>query len=204
MKLSQIDFSKIRIPLVVSLIQNQISNGITDFSDLQSTAPNQSEISTFNKVDDTYYLNHPIKKTFNHYLSANPSQAWKGGSLVSFGLGLDKNSGAVFYPGEEYPGAKEGQVMYIYLSFWGLKKICMAQEIIKIDPVKNTIVFSYVQGGMTNGMQVMQFSTMGENKTKIVHTSYFKGVSRFRDQFLYPYFHSKVVSRFHENLLASI
>jgi len=156
------------------------------------------------KVEDTFLLNYPLDIVFNHYVSVNPSEAWMGGKLVSFGLGLDKNSGEVFYPGEEYSGAKEGQVMYIYMSFWGLKKICVGQEVIKIDSANHIIQFSYLKGGMTSGMQTMQFSSDTENQTKIVHTSYFKGLSAFRDKFLYPYFHTKVVSKFHENLKNSL
>ena len=200
MKLSEIDFSKIKIPLVIDLIKTQMANGVVNFMDLKSTAPDENDIANFNTVEDSYLVNNSLEKVFNHYLTANPSKAWSGGKLVGFGFGLDKNTDEVFYPGADYPGAKEGQVLYIYMSFWGLKKIAVAQELIKIDPENHTIIFSYVEGGMTSGMQVMQFSSSTENRTKIVHTSYFKGVSAFRDKYLYPYFHSKVVGKFHENL----
>lgn len=200
MKLSQIDFSKIKIPLVIDLIQNQIGNGVINFQDLKSTAPTEDEIESFNTIEDTYFVNQSIEKVFNHYLTANPSKAWSGGKLVGFGFGLNKNTDEVYYPGEGYPGAAEGQVLYIYMSFWGLKEIAVAQELIEVNQKEHRIVFSYVEGGMTSGMQTMQFSSSTENQTKIVHTSYFKGVSAFRDKYLYPYFHRKVVGRFHENL----
>lgn len=203
-KLSQIDFTKIKLPLITDLIQNQIDNGVIFFQDLKSTAPNENEISSFGMVEDVFYLDFPLSKVFEHYVVVNPSEAWMGGKMVSFGLGLDKNSGEIFYPGEDFPGAKQGQVMYINMSFLGLKKIAIAQEIILIDTANSTIVFSYIDGGMTKGKQVMEFSSAGENKTKIVHTSYYKGVSAFRDKYLYAYFHTKVVRKFHQNLLESL
>jgi hypothetical protein len=57
---------------------------------------------------------------------------------------------------------------------------------------------------MTSGIQMMQFSEVSENQTKIRHISRFKGVSKFRDKYLYPYFHSKLVGKFHGNLKKSL
>ena len=204
MELSNIDFSKISQPLVVRVIKTQIAKGCLLFTDLKSTTPTSSELPNYNKVVDELIIPHPIDTVFNHYISSNPATAWDGGELVKFGLGVDKTSGAIFYPGEHYPGAQIGHILYIHLNIWGLKKICMAQEITKIDKKSHSIVFSYVEGGETEGMQEIQFERISANKTRVIHTSYFKGKSKLRDALLYPYFHSLIVSKFHYNLSRSL
>lgn len=204
MLLSSINHSLIKLALVSSLIHQQQANGAKEFTDLKSTRPSEQNIGLYHTVTDEYIVDAPLKKVFNHYVSANPSEAWSGGDLVQFGLALSKNTGEVFYPGSDYPGAELGHVFYIHVSFWGLKKLCMAHEIVEVDQDKGRIVFSYIEGGQTEGMQEMTFEELDNQTTKITHTSTFKGLSAFRDKYLYPYFHSMIVSRFHENLAASL
>ena len=204
MKLSNIDFSKIKFRLLEKLLKDQLSYGVDDFKELKSTVPSKADLKDFGFVKDEFFVDHPIEKVFHHYQFSNPDEAWKGGDWVAFGLAVDKNSGEIFYPGDDYPGGKVGQVLYLHSTIFGLKKLCMAQEIVTIDPTKFLIEFSYIEKGMTTGIQIIQFSKESENKTKITHTSHFKGVSKFRDTYLYPYFHSKIVGKFHENLKRSI
>lgn len=200
MNLSEVDFDQIRFPLNVAVIKKQIENGVNHFSQIKSTPPTHDNISQHRVVKDEFVVSKPVREVFTHYVSANPSTAWSGGNLVAFGLGLDKNSGKVFYAGNPYPGAQVGHVLYINLNIWGLKQICMGQEIIEINASAHRIVFSYIEGGKTNGKQVIEFFEQDDQTTHIVHTSFFKGVSEFRDRFLYPYFHSLVVKEFHQNL----
>lgn len=204
MELSNIDFSKISQPLVVRVIKAQIAKGCLLFTDLHHTIPNSAELPSFNKVVDEFIVPFNIDKVFSHYINSNPAIAWDGGKLVAFGLGIDKSTGAIFYHGEDYPCAKVGHVFYIHLNIWGLQKRCMAQEITTIDGNNYKLAFSYVEGGPTRGMQEIQFEKIAENETKIIHTSYFKGASKFSDAYLYPYFHSLVVKEFHENLKKSL
>ena len=204
MKLSNIDFSKLKFSLLKKLLRDQMAAGVVEFTDLKSTVPSKGNLDSFGYVEDSFYIDHPIKKVFNHYKYANPNEAWKGGNWIAFGLAVDKNSGAIYYPGDDYPGGKVGQVLYLHSTIFGLKKLCMAQEIITIDEENYLIEFSYIEKGMTTGIQIMQFSKVNENQTKITHISRFKGVSRFRDTYLYPYFHSKIVRKFHGNLKRSL
>lgn len=204
MKLSEINYSKIKLPLVAQLLKAQQAAGVNHFADLVSTRPTKDTIADHNVVADTFTIPAAFDVVFDHYLSADPSKAWAGGTLVQFGLALNKNNGEVYYPNAPYPGAEEGHVFYIHLNILGLKKICMGQEIVEINRDKGVIVFSYIEGGKTDGMQEMKFESLSNGQTRIVHTSYFKGVSPFRDKYLYPFFHSMVVRRFHENLAASL
>jgi hypothetical protein len=190
--------------LVSTLIREQQAAGVSAFTDLISTRPTQAPLPQHNVVADEFLVSAPVAQVIEHYITANPSDAWSGGKLVQFGLAVNKNNGDIYYPNQPYPGAEVGHVFYIHLNIWGLKKICMGQEIVEVDRQKGTIVFSYIEGGKTDGMQEMRFVDQGDGTTKIIHTSYFKGVSPFRDKYLYPYFHSMVVKRFHHNLAASL
>lgn len=203
MKLSNIDFSKIKLPEVVDVIKNQMAHGVVRFTDLKTTAPTSENINTFNQVEDRFVIPYSIQKVFDHYVSMNPANVWKRRELIGYEFCVDKNTGEVFYHDDNYPGGKEGQVLYIPLNILGVKRICVAQEIIRIDPENYNITFSYIEGGMTKGTQSMQFNKISETETELVHFSYFKGVSAFRDKF-YPFFHTMIVKKMHESVLDSI
>ncbi len=204
MRLSQIDFSKVPRPILIETIKKQIASGVDDFQQIKSTQPSTVNKPNFHVVTDTFKVDRNIETVFNHYISSNPSQSWDGGDLVAFGLAIDKNNGKVYYPNQDYPGLKVGQVFYIYMNLLGLKKIGVGQEIIKTDLHTHTIIFSYIEGGLSQGMQEIIFSPVSNTETRIDHTSYYKGKSWFRDKYLYPYFHSLVVKKFHENLKKSL
>ena len=204
MNLKDINFSKLKYPLLKKLLRTQMAAGVLEFTDLKSTVPKESDLPNYGFVEDEYFVNHPIKKVFNHYRNTNPTEAWKGGNWIAFGLAVDKNTEAIYYPGDDYLGGEVGHVLYLHSTIFGIKRICMAQEIVTIDEAKNLIEFSYVEKGMTAGIQIMQFSEVNENRTKISHISRFKGVSKFRDTYLYPYFHSKIVGKFHGNMERSL
>jgi hypothetical protein len=199
MYLNNIDQSRLRFSILKKLIATQISSGVTQFSDLISTQPSAKELDEYGFVEDSFTFNHPINSVFEHYVLSNPNDAWNSGGLISFGLALDKKSGEIYYPGDEYPGASVGQVMYFHSKILGLKEICMAQEIVTVSREKHLIEFSYIKEGMTSGIQQIFFKPLDDNLTRVTHISRFKGVSPFRDRF-YPFFHSMIISKFHNNL----
>lgn len=203
MKLSSIDQSRLKFPLLKKLLKDQMDAGVVSFKDLKSTIPRDSNFDQHGFVEDEFIAPAEITEVFAHYIQADPNIAWNSGGWVSFGLAIDKNSGQIYYPGDDFPGAQVGQVYYIHTVILGLKKICMSQEIVRIDRENFKIVFSYIEKGMTAGIQEIQFEQLSSNETKVIHSSYFKGVSAFRDK-LYPYFHSMIVSKFHQNVIKSL
>lgn len=203
MFLRDLDIHKLAYPKLRKLIKNQIDAGVETFQDLKPTIPHADEIGEYGRVEDNYIFEYPVQQVFDHYQKANPEDSYNHGGLIAFGVALDKNSGEVYYPGDKYPGAKEGQVFYFHCTILGIKTLCMAQEIIQVDDAGKKIVFSYVEGGMTHGTQEIKFTALGAEKTKVTHVSVFKGISKFRDNF-YPFFHSMIVGKFHANLKKSL
>ncbi|MFT4754871.1 MAG: hypothetical protein ACI9GM_001048 [Salibacteraceae bacterium] len=203
MNLKSIDQSRLKFSYLKKLITYQIDSGLNEFSDLTSTVPSVKELEGYGFVEDTFTFNHSFNTVFDQYVLSNPNETWNSGGLISFGLALDKKTEIIYYPGDSYPGASEGQILYLHSSILGLKKICMAQEVVTVSKEKQLIEFSYVKDGMTEGVQQISFTSIGDNKTVVSHVSRFKGVSSFRDIF-YPFFHSLIISKFHQNLKKSL
>ena len=82
----------------------------------------------------------------------------------------------------------------------GLYNLPVAFEITKIDEGNKMIEFSYLKGGKARGAQVIQLMSTDRGYTKVVHKSYVQSHSKFRDKYLYPYFHNKIINEFHGNM----
>ena len=203
MKLSNIDLSKIKLPQVVKVINNQMAQGAVYFTDLKTTAPTSENIDSYRKVTDRFVIPFPIEKVFAHYLTMNPSNVWKQGGLLGYECCLDKNTGEVYYNGDPYPGVKVGHILYMQSNLWGMHTLCMAQEIIRVDLENYNITFSYTDWGMTKGTQSMQFNKISDSQTVLIHLAHYKGVSSFRDIF-YPFFHSMIMRKLHQSVLETL
>jgi hypothetical protein len=85
-----------------------------------------------------------------------------------------------------------------------LYNLAVAFEIIAIDVLNREIIFSYVEGGKSQGEQSIQFIDTKDGYTEIIHSTLFKSDSKFRDKFLYPKFHIKAINEFHKNILRKL
>ena len=54
--------------------------------------------------------------------------------------------------------------------------------------------------GKARGLQKIQLVETPEGYTRIIHITYFRSNSRFRDKALYPHFHKKAITEFHNNI----
>jgi hypothetical protein len=120
---------------------------------------------------------------------------------VSFGVLLQKFPNNIYYNHDSIDGIETGQVYFLNLKI--LKGICnipVAFEIITVDTTEKIIEFSYIEGNKSSGVQQIKFCDFGNDSTQIIHTSYFKSDSDFRDKRLYPFFHKKIVNDFHRNM----
>ena len=137
-------------------------------------------------------------------MSANPAEVWNG-NMLSFGLMVSKDDGQIMYADEEYSAAKVGQVFYINLNILGgIIKLPVAHEIIAIESENKYFELSYIEGRKNIGKQRIAFSEASDGNTEIVHTTYYKSDSNFRDSYIYPFFHSKAIGEWHKNMADSI
>ena len=202
--MKNVDQNKIPQKSIRTFIQTQLKNNINAFSDLKSTYTIGEDLSKFLIHQVDYKVPYALDTVWRHYLTANPSKVWNG-NMLSFGLMVSKYDGEIMYTDDEYSAAKVGQVFYINLNILGgLIKLPVAHEIIAIEPEKFYFELSYVEGRKNLGKQRIAFSKASNGHTEIVHTTYYISESKFRDRYIYPYFHSKAIGEWHQNMADSM
>ena len=194
-KLEQIEQKTIR-----KYVKRLIKEGKHQFYDIQPSWNRGDDLSLYNKNEMTFFLNTSLKDVWQGYLSINPSKLWNNRSM-SKGLMLQKSPAKIFYNKDSSAYIDTGQVYFLNLKLLsGIYNIAVAFEIITIDTLEMVIEFSYVEGNHSLGVQQIKFIAVDDNSTKIIHTSYFKSHSHFRDKWLYPLFHKKITKNFHKNI----
>lgn len=194
-KLEQIEQKTIR-----KYVQRQIEEGKHQFYDIQPSWNRGDDLSLYNKTEATFFLNASLQDVWQGYLSIDPSKLWNNRSM-SKGLMLQKFPAKIFYTKDSSANIDTGQVYFLNLKLLsGMHNIAVAFEIVTIDPLERVIEFSYVKGNHSLGVQQIKFFADDDNSTKIIHTSYFKSNSHFRDKWLYPHFHKKITKNFHKNI----
>ena len=183
------------------LIINNISK-IQDFSAIRPSWKKGFINSDFNIQEKNFYLDYCLSSVWECYRHVNSIDMWSGKS-VRFGVLLSKPSNSVVYADNpSSPEIDTGQIYFLNLRLIkGLINIPVAFEIINIDQVHQLIEFSYIESNKSKGKQTIQFFESGNGHTRIVHTSFFKSGSRFRDNLIYPVFHKKFIREFHRNML---
>lgn len=181
-------------------IASQLDENKHLFTDIQPSWTSDIDLSLFSKNEMSFLLNGNFKDIWQGYMSENPSNSWNG-RKVSFGVLLQKFPNNIFYNHDPISGINTGQVYFLNLKI--LKGICnvpVAFEIVTVDTTEKILEFSYIKGNKSSGMQQIKFLDFGNGNTQIMHTSYFKSDSHFRDKRLYPFFHKKIVRDFHRNM----
>jgi hypothetical protein len=199
--LDLIDLQKIPQKKIRTYIDLQKSHNVHFFKDVKPTFTKGQDKSPYREVEKKYLIKERINKVWDIYCSTSPALSWNG-KIISFGVLFSKGADNVMYRNESYAGADTGQVVYVNLKLLGgLYNLAVAFEIVDIDNVNKEIVFSYIEGGKSSGEQLIQFVDTKEGYTEIIHTTFFKSNSKFRDKFLYPPFHFKAIDEFHKNML---
>jgi len=172
-----------------------------DFSEIQASWKDSDSCTDYKFVERTFYLKYKLQDVWDFYRHINLAEVWKKHS-VRFGLMISKRSNSIAYDDDiQIPGIDTGQVYFFDIRVLrGLFNIPAAFEITNIDPMKDLVEFSYLDGNKSLGKQTIQFFDNGKEGTKIVHRSYFKSKSAFRDAMLYPPFHTKFIRQFHRSI----
>jgi hypothetical protein len=199
--LNEIELYRIPQKKIRLFIVNQINNNITFFSDLHPSLLKDQDVSNLHVHQKEYLLDKGVDVVWKAYIETNPAKAWDG-KKVSFGVLLSKKSDEILYPNDNrFDKIETGQVFYLNIGILrGIENLAVALEIINVDPLNKVIEFSYIKGGKAIGKQRIKFIPAENNITRIIHSSYFKSHSRFRDNFLYPYFHERMINEFHGNM----
>jgi hypothetical protein len=198
--LSDIDLAHVEHKSIKKYVARQLEEGKQQFDDIQPSWNTGDDLSAFSKNEMTFFLDAGLQEVWHSYLAIDPSELWNH-RRTSKGLMLQKFPMKIFYNTDSTSCTDIGQVYFLNLKLMsGMYNVPAVFEIISIDAVEKVIAFSYVEGNRSSGVQQLKFEAEEDGATKIVHTSYFKSDSRFRDKWLYPYFHKKLTRDFHKNV----
>lgn len=148
----------------------------------------------------TYQIEAPLDKVWDSYCSIHPAIAWNT-QMIKFGFVFSRSSGNYTYDqNESYEGISKGQIFLINLNIIKSIQIAVAHEVDEVDNVKKAIKLCYLNTGKTAGSQWIRMKSTNNGKTIIEHKTLYKGSSYIRDRLLYPIFHERAMSQFHQSM----
>lgn len=197
--LSDVEFEKIEVETVKSYLHKQMDNNAGTFADVKPSMGPGTGINGFRYHVREYMIKDSLENVWSHYVYTNPIEAWDTDN-IEFGFMFSKKSNEMIYSDQHVEKVETGQIIYLNLNVMKIKNIATAFEITKVDKANGIIEFSYVDDNVTHGKQQLNFIQTPEGHTKIVHRSYFKSKSAFRDSVLYPYFHTRLTNTYHRNM----
>lgn len=154
---------------------------------------------------EKYVYDQPFDEVWETYVKIEPAKAWAG-KMLHFNQLYSRETGEEVFPGQEYSGGMgAGQVIILNLHiFNGLIKLIVGNEVMEVDKTKKLIRICYLEISKSEGSQFIQFKTLPNGKTEVSHKTLYKSGSWLRDKFIYPYFHTKTINEFHENVRNAI
>jgi len=194
-----IDYSRIKQKKVRQLI-HQKTDSIDHLSSLEVSVQEESKLEDFIEYNKVYEVKLNADEVWYNYRNSSQTDIWDI-SKISFGLIYCRESDALVYADQMLMGLESNRIYFINLKILnGFYNLPVAFEITRIDPESRTIEFSYLRGGKAKGKQIIQISDTEDGITQITHQSFVKSNSKFRDKYLYPYFHNKLINEFHMNM----
>ena len=194
-----IDFSKIRQEKVKKLLRDNHINTTDDLSKLKSFCYNSADGKHYHKHLKSFLIQADINTVWNAYKTISPQETWRG-IMVSFGLMYSRSKKEILYPNDTYSGIEAGQIIFLNLNlFANLVNLAVGHEVTAVNESDKTIQICYLQNGASTGTQLIQLKEK-EDLTEVIHETWYRSGSLFRDKVLYPGFHEKGLTEFHENV----
>lgn len=194
-----IDFSRIKQKKVISLLQKNGLYSLQDLSALRSLAYDPADGKAYNKHIKSFEIQGSIDIVWNTYKTISPEET-RVGNMVSFGLMFSRKRNTIFYPGDRYTGMEPGQLIFLNLNLLGLTQLAVGHEIVEVNDTERNFKICYLQNGASTGTQLIQLKQESENQTTVTHETWYRSDSFFRDRVLYPPFHEKGLTEFHESV----
>lgn len=198
--LGQVDMSKIRQKKIRKFIQSQQAMELKYFSDLEASVNQESDLADFSNYEREYVIRESPDDVWYNYISSSQTDIWDI-SKISFGMIYCRDSETITYADQTLYGLEPGRIYYINLKVLnGFYSLPVAFEITRIDAKERLIEFSYLKGGKAEGKQIIRITDSDDGFSRIHHSSFVRSTSGFRDKYLYPFFHNKLINEFHFNM----
>jgi hypothetical protein len=197
---SRIDLDLISKKKVRQFIVEHDINGPENYNRIQASWLSGNDLDDYHFQEKVFTFKEPLTNVWECYNTANPVQSWDG-RKIDFGLLISKYTNSLLYESKgSFSAIDTGQVYILNLKLLkGIYNIPVAFEITNIDSCKKIIEFSYIEGNVSKGKQILQFIKLDDHTTEIIHQSYFLSDSHLRDE-VYPFYHKKIIKDFHRNM----
>ena len=202
--LKEVQMDRIPSIRVQEYLENQMKLAHSTFQDLEPTLKPLDEVLAYNKQTLKFKIKGNQEEVWQYYSNVSPKEAWNS-NKISYCLLFSRSSSQLFYSDEPIEKIRNGQIVMLNLKLLGgIYNTAVGFEITSIDPVKQSIEFSYIKGNTSQGKQQLIFEEAKNGFTEITHISYFKSNSLIRDFLLYPFFHKRVTKNFHRHMESSL
>ena len=156
--------------------------------------------SSYHLHTKTFLIRSKIDCVWNAYKTIHPKEAWNG-AMVSFGLQYSRMNNSINYINDAYSGMEKGQIIILNLRLlWGGINIAVAHEVREVNDQIRMIRLCYMRGGASEGSQIITMRETKDGFTEVLHKTFYKSKSHFRDTRLYPRLHTKAITEFHLNV----
>lgn len=195
-----IDLTRVKQKKVRTFLEKSGLAGSGNLGKLRPLCYREGSAKPYRRHLESFIIEADVERVWETYATIHPKDAWKG-KMVTFGLQFSSVNKRVSYLNDAYDGMEKGQVLILNLSLlWGLVNIAVAHEVSEINPQQHIIKMCYMEGGASEGSQWIYLNPAGEGYTEVIHLTYFRSKSWFRDSFLYPPLHTKAIREFHHNI----
>jgi hypothetical protein len=194
-RFDQIGPKKVRTLLTKTAIENT-----ADFEKMLPACFGEASFSGSSRHIYTFEMAENIETVWKAYRSLDPRELGQE-QIISFGLCYSRRQNQLIYAGDDCGSIQEGQIIVSGLRYLGgLVKLAVAQEITEINDEERFLTFCYMENGKTVGSQKIRFFETPEGATEIVHETFYRSKSKFRDKKLYPGLHEKTIVELHEKV----
>jgi hypothetical protein len=197
---STIDFSRIRQKRIVKFLKEKRLTSLNQLAGLCSQCYEHTERDQYHKHRKTFLIDAELAIVWDIYKTIRPEDTWCG-AMVSFGMMYSRGRNEVTYANGEYHGLEAGQLLFLNLNLLAnFLNIAVGHEVVNVDDESKCITICYLEHGASKGTQKFWLEQGVGHQTKIIHETWYTSGSWFRDKVLYPVFHSKAISEFHNNV----
>jgi hypothetical protein len=121
--------------------------------------------------------------------------------MVSFGVMYSRKDKRLSYHDDRYAGLEPGQLIFLNLNlFVNRAHLAVGHEVVAVYDDLMHIKICYVQNGASVGTQLIQLKKVSDAETEVIHETWYTSGSWFRDKILYPVFHERAITEFHQNV----
>lgn len=199
-----IDLSRIKQKAVIKYIHTNGLLHLNDFARLSHSCSAEGEAKDYHRHVKVFEFKDCIEKVWEAYKTIGPAETCKG-SLLGFGLQYSRNNHKITYHEDDHGEIEAGQIIILNLRLlWNMISLAVGHEITEVNETEKYIKMCYLEGGASQGFQFIRLKQKEDRCTNVIHETFYKSHSDFRDKRLYPFLHGQVISEFHKNVLKKL